>query len=93
MQYTSICALSTAMRKSPEVPSYVPSESLLDSVDLTRQVEAHHFCTHLTPDFHQCIIYDSDAPDAKLIGIEYIVSEKVRNGHVLVHTSLNCSML
>ncbi|KAF8498352.1 DUF1264-domain-containing protein [Gautieria morchelliformis] len=47
------------------------------AVDQTRQVEAHHFCTHLTPDFHQCIIYDSDAPDAKLLGIEYIVSEKV----------------
>ena len=32
---------------------------------------------HLSPDFHQCIIYDSDSPTAKLIGIEYIVSEKL----------------
>ena len=28
--------------------------------------------------FHQCIIYDSDEPTARLIGIEYIVSEEVR---------------
>ncbi|WP_338927117.1 OBAP family protein (plasmid) [Mycetohabitans endofungorum] len=45
--------------------------------DMGRQVEAFHYCTHLTEDFHQCVIYDSDAPDAKLIGIEYIVSERV----------------
>lgn len=45
--------------------------------DMGRQVEANHFCTHLTEDFHQCVIYDSDRADAKLIGIEYIVSEKL----------------
>ncbi len=44
--------------------------------DMGRQVEANHFCTHLSEDFHQCVIYDSDKPDAKLIGIEYIVSER-----------------
>jgi hypothetical protein len=42
-----------------------------------RQVEANHFCTHLTEDFHQCVIYDSNQHNAKLIGIEYIVSERV----------------
>ncbi len=45
--------------------------------DMGRQVEANHFCTHLTEDFHQCVIYDSNRADAKLIGIEYIVSERV----------------
>ncbi len=45
--------------------------------DMGRQVEANHFCTHLTEDFHQCVIYDSNLANAKLIGIEYIVSEKV----------------
>ncbi len=45
--------------------------------DMGRQVEAHHFCTHLTEDFHQCVIYDSNLSGAKLIGIEYIVSENV----------------
>ncbi len=45
--------------------------------DMGRQVEANHFCTHLTEDFHQCVIYDSNLSDAKLIGIEYIVSERL----------------
>eukprot|EP01097_Dermamoeba_algensis_P008803 TRINITY_DN59_c0_g1_i1.p1 TRINITY_DN59_c0_g1~~TRINITY_DN59_c0_g1_i1.p1 ORF type:complete len:311 (-),score=83.73 TRINITY_DN59_c0_g1_i1:97-1029(-) len=43
----------------------------------TRQVIAHHFCAHLNDDFHQCVIYDSDKPDAKLIGIEYVISAKL----------------
>ncbi len=45
--------------------------------DMGRQVEANHFCTHLTEDFHQCVIYDSNRENAKLIGIEYIVSERI----------------
>ncbi len=45
--------------------------------DMGRQVEANHYCTHLTEDLHQCVIYSSDRRDAKLIGIEYIVSERV----------------
>jgi Protein of unknown function (DUF1264) len=45
--------------------------------DMGRQLEAHHFCTHLSQDLHQCVIYESDGPDARLIGIEYIVSERL----------------
>src|SRR5689334_18485109 len=44
--------------------------------DMGRQVEAHHFCTHLAHDMHQCVIYDSNQPGARLIGIEYIISEE-----------------
>ncbi|TFK92127.1 DUF1264-domain-containing protein [Polyporus arcularius HHB13444] len=47
------------------------------SSDHSRHVEAHHYCKHLSKDFHQCVIYDSDDPNARLIGIEYIVSEKI----------------
>jgi hypothetical protein len=44
--------------------------------DMGRQVEAHHFCIHLRHDLHQCVIFDSNRPDARLIGIEYIISEE-----------------
>lgn len=43
--------------------------------DMGRQVEAHHFCIHLRHDLHQCVIFDSNRPDARLIGIEYIIPE------------------
>lgn len=44
--------------------------------EMGRQVEATHFCTHLRPDLHQCVIFDRNAPDARLIGIEYIINEQ-----------------
>ena len=45
--------------------------------DMTRQVEAHHFCSHQNEDMRQCLIYDSPGADARLIGVEYIVSEQL----------------
>lgn len=47
------------------------------SGDMKRQVEAHHYCSHLNEDVMQCVIFDSDKRDARLIGIEYIVSAKI----------------
>lgn len=44
---------------------------------MDRQVEAHHYCILGNEDFNQCIIFDGNGPDAKLIGIEYIVSAKL----------------
>lgn len=43
--------------------------------DTGRQVHAAHFCIHLEHDLHQCVIFDRNARDARLIGIEYIISE------------------
>jgi hypothetical protein len=45
--------------------------------DLGRPVEAHHFCTHLTEDLHQCVIFDANHAQARLIGVEYIISERL----------------
>ncbi len=44
--------------------------------DMGRQVEASHFCIHLRHDLHQCVIFDRNAPDGRLIGIEYITTEE-----------------
>jgi hypothetical protein len=43
------------------------------------EVEAHHYCSMRNldvsgEDIHQCVIYDSNVAPAKLLGIEYIVS-------------------
>jgi hypothetical protein len=50
------------------------------SHDMSRQVEAHHYCSHMTEDFRQCLIYDSGEADARLIGVEYIISETIFDG-------------
>ncbi|KAF3456991.1 hypothetical protein FNV43_RR01648 [Rhamnella rubrinervis] len=45
--------------------------------DMTRQVEAHHFCAHQNEEMRQCLIYDGPDSDARLIGLEYIISENL----------------
>ncbi|KAF8449728.1 hypothetical protein BDZ91DRAFT_751677 [Kalaharituber pfeilii] len=49
----------------------------VDANDLSRHVEVTHYCAHLNEDFRQCLLYDSDAKDARLIGIEYMISERL----------------
>lgn len=44
---------------------------------MTRQVEAHHFCGHQNEEMRQCLIYNSPESDARLIGVEYIISENL----------------
>ncbi|KAK0888181.1 hypothetical protein LTR02_016549 [Friedmanniomyces endolithicus] len=44
---------------------------------ITRYVEATHYCAHVRKDLRQCLIYDSHEKDAKLIGVEYMVSKEI----------------
>ncbi|KAM1030030.1 hypothetical protein ACFX13_034671 [Malus domestica] len=77
---TSMAFLETA---TAAVQNFSPIKSIHQhlcafhfySHDMTRQVEAHHFCAHQNEEMRQCLIYDSEAADAKLIGLEYIISE------------------
>lgn len=41
------------------------------------QMEAHHYCHQVNEDFAQCTLFDSNGRNARLNGIEYIISEKV----------------
>lgn len=44
------------------------------------QMEAHHYCAILNEEMIQCVIYDGNAKDAKIMGVEYIVGEKLFKG-------------
>jgi len=41
------------------------------------QMEAHHYVSQLNDDFYQAIIFDGNGPDAKLMGVEYIISARL----------------
>ncbi|KAM7524926.1 hypothetical protein LguiA_014828 [Lonicera macranthoides] len=47
------------------------------SHDMNRQIEAHHFITRLNQDFLQSAVYDSDDSSGRLIGVEYIISDRL----------------
>ena len=49
------------------------------SGDMNRQVIAQHYCSHVSRDVRQCVIYDSDKKHARLVGIEYIISAQLFN--------------
>jgi hypothetical protein len=45
--------------------------------DMKSQMEAHHYCGHLNDEVIQCVIFDGNAEDAKIMGVEYIISRKL----------------
>ncbi|KAL8979459.1 MAG: hypothetical protein Q9205_005209 [Flavoplaca limonia] len=47
------------------------------SSDPHRCVEANHYCSHISEDVRQCLIYDTPQPNARLIGVEYMISPKL----------------
>lgn len=47
------------------------------SGNIKGQMEAHHYCAIINEEVIQCVIYDGNLKDAKLMGVEYIVSGKL----------------
>ena len=47
------------------------------SGNMQGQMEAHHYCSIVNEDVTQCVIYDGNTSSAKIMGVEYIVSEKL----------------
>ncbi|MGQ9365109.1 OBAP family protein [Azospirillum sp. ST 5-10] len=45
--------------------------------DPERQCEAHHFCRQVNEDFIECALFDGNTADANLVGVEYIISERL----------------
>lgn len=45
--------------------------------DPNHQMEAHHYTQRLNDDFQQAVIFDGNDEDAKLIGVEYIISSRL----------------
>src|SRR5215203_6020500 len=45
--------------------------------DPKMQMEAHHYCNQVNEDLAQCVLFDGNTADARMMGIEYIVSENL----------------
>jgi hypothetical protein len=41
------------------------------------QMEAHHYCRVVNDELLQCVLFDGNTRDANLVGVEYIVSERL----------------
>ena len=45
--------------------------------DPQMQMESHHYCDQVNEDFAQCVLYDGNTENARLHGVEYIISEQL----------------
>ena len=45
--------------------------------DPAMQMESHHYCDQVNEEFAQCVLYDGNTDEARLHGIEYIISERL----------------
>jgi hypothetical protein len=45
--------------------------------DAQQQIRTAHYCKQVSPDLFQCLLYDGNGPNARVIGIEYVVSDKL----------------
>lgn len=43
----------------------------------TNAQTAYHFCKPLNDNVNQCLLYDGTGPNARLIGVEYLVSDEI----------------
>jgi hypothetical protein len=44
------------------------------------QVEAFHYCSVVSEEVQQCIIFDSAGKGARILGVEYIISDRLYRG-------------
>ncbi|KAL4286772.1 hypothetical protein AHAS_Ahas19G0119600 [Arachis hypogaea] len=57
--------------------SYHVCSFAIYSHDMSRQIETHHYCSRLNQDFLQCAVYDFDDANAHLLGVEYIIFDRI----------------
>jgi hypothetical protein len=86
LPYAPAVAASPAVvtANAPETAPAAPLEALevhvdgfhFENGDPDSQVEAHHYCTAIDADLSQCVIFDGSSRDARLLGVEYIVTRR-----------------
>lgn len=45
--------------------------------DTSLHMEAHHYCKGMNEEFTQCVIFDGNTETSNIIGLEYIISERL----------------
>ncbi|KAF2733596.1 DUF1264-domain-containing protein [Polyplosphaeria fusca] len=45
--------------------------------DPSRSIETNHYCAHLNDEVRQCILYDSPHANARVLGIEYMITPRL----------------
>jgi hypothetical protein len=76
---------ATAADHDPGAPKGSPLDNLhaylcayhIAKKDPKFVVEAHHYCAAVNDDVHQCVIMDSNGKNARILGVEYIITDAI----------------
>jgi hypothetical protein len=69
--------MHVALPSSSNLASFMHSNGFHPAKDdPTMQMEAHHYCNQVNEDFAQCVLFDGNTAEARMVGIEYIISER-----------------
>jgi len=79
---TETKALEPAQRAAQTLAPARALDTYLDGFRVLKDnhaiaMEVHLFCRNKNDDFAQCALFDGDAADANLTGVEYIISERL----------------
>lgn len=64
-------------------PAPIPSEGFTLHIDARKHINdapnwvVHHYCRAINEEVTQCLLFDSDAPGARLIGVETVISPQL----------------
>jgi hypothetical protein len=82
---TEVTTIASGAPTPEEAASLWPTDSLILHMagvhpmksNPSHQVKAHHYCNEVNDDLTQCVIYDSHSPQARMTGIQYIISNRL----------------
>lgn len=77
-----------AVETAPFLEAHAPLRALgvyLDGLHfrngrMGEQMDVHHYCGALNDDLIQCVLFDGNGRDARMVGVEYVVSAKLFQG-------------
>jgi hypothetical protein len=74
--------ITEAKAPAAAMPPHQTFDVLLDGFkvqkdDHAKAIETRQFCKVKNEDFMQCVLFDGETPDSNLVGIEYIISERL----------------
>lgn len=75
---TAVAQSSKTAKSAAETANFLPIGHIHAHVsgihfyngDMSRQIIVEHYCSHWSDEVLQCVLYDSNTPGARLIGVE-----------------------
>ncbi len=75
----SVIIHSLILHPDASIEKYSPSflRNSRRQIEPKFQIITQHYCSPINDEVHQCLLYDSGEKNAKLVGVEYLISDRM----------------